>query len=174
MEKKLLVSLIVFMLICIALWFQINFINIFAFFGATANLGIIIVVGIGLLSGKIPGALTGAAYGFLTDVLFGKSIGIYFLIYTLLGFTSGEMSRGFSKDNKLSMVYMVALFTVITELVTNFVFIILYGYDLEVVAVLKLIIKETIYNMILARLLFKPMTGLGEIINKCKNSYYLL
>ena len=62
----------------------------------------------------------------------------------------------------------------ITELVTNFVFIILYGYDLEVVAVLKLIIKETIYNMILARLLFKPMTGLGEIINKCKNSYYLL
>ena len=108
MEKKLLVSLIVFMLICIALWFQINFINIFTFFGATANLGIIIVVGIGLLSGKIPGALTGAAYGFLTDVLFGKSIGIYFLIYTLLGFTSGEMSRGFSKDNKLSMVYMVA------------------------------------------------------------------
>lgn len=174
MEKKLLVSLIVFILICIAIWFQINFINVFTFFGTAANLGIVIVVGIGLISGKIPGALTGAAYGFLTDVIFAKSVGAYFLIYTLLGFTSGEMSRGFSKDNKMSMVYMVALFTVVTELVTNLLFILLYGYNLEIVAFLKMIIKETVYNMILARLLFKPMTGLGEIINKCKNSYYLL
>lgn len=174
MEKKLLVSLIVFILICVAIWFQINFINIFTFFGISANLGIIIIVGIGLLSGKIPGALTGATYGILTDILFGKSIGVYFLVYTLLGFASGEMSRGFSKDNKLSMVYMVAIFTVITELVSNLLFIILYGYDLEIIAIIKIIIKETLYNMLLAKLLFKPLTGLGEIINKCKNSYYLL
>ena len=84
MEKKLLVSLIVFILICIAIWFQINFINVFTFFGTAANLGIVIVVGIGLISGKIPGALTGAAYGFLTDVIFAKSVGAYFLIYTLI------------------------------------------------------------------------------------------
>lgn len=174
MEKKLLVSLIVFILICTAIWLQINFINVFTFFGTAANLGIILIVGIGLLSGKVPGALTGAAYGFLTDVIFGKSVGPYFLIYTLLGFSSGEMSRGFSKDNKMSMVYMVALFTVITEIVINLLFVILYGYDLEIFTVLMMILQETVYNMILARLVFKPLTALGEIINKCKKSYYLL
>ena len=44
MEKKLLVSLIIFILICIAIWLQINFINIFTFFGVSANLAIVIIV----------------------------------------------------------------------------------------------------------------------------------
>ena len=77
MEKKLLVSVIMFILICIAIWFQVNFINVFTFFGVSANVAIVIICGIGLLSGKAPGALVGTAYGVLLDLLFGKSFGVY-------------------------------------------------------------------------------------------------
>lgn len=174
MEKKLLVSLIVFVLICMAIWFQINFINIFTFFGVAANLAIVIVVGIGILTGKIPGAIAGATYGILLDILFGKSLGIYFLIYGALGYVCGECGKGFSKDNKATIILMVALFTAIVELVTNIIFIILYDYSFEIFTFFEITVKEIIYNTILARLLIKPISGISEIINKCKNSYYLL
>ena len=173
MEKKLLVSLIVFMLICIAIWFQVNFLNIFTFFDTAANLAIVFICGIGLLSGKTSGALVGVTYGTLLDLLFGKSFGVYLLLYGLLGFASGEMSRGFSKENRMSMLYMVALFTIVTEIVTNLLFVFIYNYDLEIFIVKKIFL-ETAYNVILARILFKPLTSLSEIVNKCKNSYYLL
>ena len=104
MEKKLLVSLIVFILICVAIWFQINFLNIFTFFDTAANLAIVFICGIGLLSGKTAGALVGTFYGILLDLLFGKSFGVYLLLYGLLGFASGELSRGFSKENKIGYV----------------------------------------------------------------------
>ena len=171
MEKKLLVSLIMFILICIAIWFQVNFINVFTFFGVSANVAIVIICGIGLLSGKTPGALVGTAYGVLFDLLFGKSFGVYLVLY---GFFAGELSRGFSKDNKMSMYYMVAIFTVITEIVTNLLFVLIYDYDFEIVAIGKKLILETVYNIIMARVLFKPIRSMSEVINKCKNSYYLL
>ena len=173
MEKKLLVSLIVFILICVAIWFQVNFLNIFTFFDTAANLAIVLICGIGLLSGKTAGTLVGAAYGILLDLLFGKSFGVYLFLYGLLGFASGEMSRGFSKDNRMSILYMVAVLTIATEVVTNLLFSFIYNYDLEFFAMKKILI-ETVYNVILARILFKPLTSLSEIINKCKNSYYLL
>ncbi len=173
MDKKLLVSLIVFILICIAIWFQVNFLNIFTFFNTPANLAIVFICGIGLLSGKISGALVGACYGIIMDLLFGKSIGVYLLIYTLLGIVSGELSRGFSKDNRMSIIYMVAALTIATEILTLFIFAVIYNYNLEFYAIKKILL-ETIYNMIIARILFKPLTILSEIINKCKNSYYLL
>lgn len=173
MEKKLLVSLIVFILICVAIWFQVNFLNIFTFFDTAANLAIVFICGVGLLSGKTPGTLVGAFYGILLDLLFGKSLGVYLLLYGLLGFASGEMSRGFSKDNRMSILYMVAIFTVVTEIATIVLFALIYNYNLEFF-VMKKILLETVYNVILARILFKPLTSLSEIVNKCKNSYYLL
>jgi hypothetical protein len=69
---------------------------------------------------------------------------------------------------------MVALSTIVTELVTYAVSIFLYGYSFEIVAPIFIVVKETIYNMILARLLYDVFAGISEIINKCKNSYYLL
>lgn len=58
MSKKILVGLIVFILIWISIWLQINILNSFPLFGVVANIGIVVTVGVGLLSDKIPGAIT--------------------------------------------------------------------------------------------------------------------
>lgn len=51
---------------------------------------------------------------------------------------------------------------------------IVYDYDLAMIILAVEIIKEAFYNMLISFALFKPMMLLGEIINKSKNSYYLL
>lgn len=174
MSKKIFVSFIVFLFIWACLFLQINLLNKIPLFGVPANIGIVVIAGIGLLADKLPGTLVGGAYGLILDILYGKSIGVYFVIYALMGFASGTLSKGFSKENKLSMVYMTALFTAVVELMTYVVFIVIYGYHLELISACLIILREVIYNMFLARILFKPLSGLGEIINKSKNSYYLL
>lgn len=174
MDKKILIGLIIFILIWICLGLQCTFFEEVKLFGVAPNIGVVFVAGIGLSSGVIPGVLTGGIYGLLTDILFGKTFGIYLVLYMLIGFASGGFSKGFSKENKLSMVYMVAALTAIMEIVTYLIFILIYSYSFEPVSAIIIILKETVYNMILARLLFKPISWLGEIINKSKNSYYLL
>lgn len=174
MDKKIIVGLLCFILIWLSYLLQINLLSEFLLFGVKPNIAIVVTTGIALLSGKFPGMLVGIAYGLIYDINFGKSIGLYILLYGLLGFILGRYSNGFSKDNKLAVVYMVAISTIVTEIVMYFVSIFLYGYSFEIIAPIFIIVKETIYNMILARLLYGIFAGLSEIINKCKNSYYLL
>ena len=174
MDKKVFVGFIVFLFIWICLFLQINFLNKIPLFGVPANIGLVLIVGIGLLADKTPGALVGCTYGLILDILFGKSIGVYFTIYGLLGYTSGMLSKGFSKENKLSMVYMTAAFTAVVEAITYLLFVIIYGYRFEPFIAILNIVKEVVYNMFVARILFKPIGGIAELINKTKNSYYLL
>ncbi len=174
MDKKVIVGIMCFILIWLSYLLQINFLNEFELFGVRPNIAIVVTTGIALLSGKIPGMLVGISYGLIYDVMFGKSIGLYILLYGLLGFLLGRYSNGFSKDNKLAVVYMVAVSTLITETINYLVSMILYGYSFELLAPILILIKETIYNMILARLLYGVFSSISEIINKCKNSYYLL
>lgn len=174
MDKKIIVGLMCFILIWVSYFLQINLLNEFLLFGVKPNIAIVVIVGIALLSGKTPGMITGCIYGIFYDVLFGKSLGLYVAIYGLLGYALGSYSNGFSKENKLALVYVVAIATAVAEIITYLLGVILYGYTFEILAPLFIIIKEVVYNMILARLLYNILAWISEIINKCKNSYYLL
>lgn len=58
MSKKILISFMGIILIWISAWVQANLLNNILLFGVAANIGVVITVGIGLLSDKIPGAIT--------------------------------------------------------------------------------------------------------------------
>lgn len=174
MSKKLFVGFLVFVFLWICALIQIDFLNQVPLWGMPANIGIVVIVGIGLFADKIPGILVGAGYGLIIDILFGKCLGVYFAIYALLGFLSGILSSKVSKDNRMSFVYMTAMYTAGVELLLYFIFILIYQYPIEIVPFIVRLMKEVIYNMILAGLLFKLVGGISEMINKSKNSYYLL
>ena len=53
-----------------AVWKTEPFWGVFTFFDTAANLAIVFICGVGLLSGKTPGALVGAIYGILLDLIF--------------------------------------------------------------------------------------------------------
>lgn len=174
MDKKIIVGVFSFLLIWFSFLTQINVLNEFELFGAKPNIAIVVIVGIALLSGKVPGILVGIAYGFIYDITFGKALGVYTLAYALIGFLLGRHSNGFSKENRLSVIYMVGIVTALVEAIMYLTFVLLYGYTFEIFAPLLLIAKEAVYNMILARLIYALLASFSEIINKCKNSYYLL
>ena len=172
--KKFLVGLIIFIVIVVAMLVQINLLSVVTFFGTAANIGIVLTTGIGLMCGKEVGGIIGGIYGLLCDIEFGKAIGIYLMLYMLTGYLSGKIGKGFSKENKTTMIMMVSVSGILFNLAFLLVARMVYDYDTSFLYSIFTILKETIYNLIIAGILFKPMLLLAEIINKSKNSYYLL
>ncbi len=172
--KKLLVGLI----ICIVIWatmlVQVNLLSTITLFGTKACIGIVLITGIGLMCDKTPGSIIGFIFGLLQDILFGKAIGVYALLYMLLGYVTGRLGKGFSKDNKTTLIVMVGISTIVFDILFQILAMIIYKYDLSIINFVSVVLKEAIYNILLVIILFKPLLLLSEIINKSKNSYYLL
>lgn len=116
--KKVWISIIVFLIMWLSILLQINWFNVVTLAGTVANLGIVIVVAIGLMCDKTIGGIIGFVYGLMLDIVCGKSIGIYLLSYMLLGLVSGKIGKGFSKDNKTTLIAMVGISTLVFEIFT--------------------------------------------------------
>ena len=172
--KKVLISIITFIIICISIWFQIGFLNAIPLVGVMANLGIILSAGLGLISGRVVGGLVGGVYGLLVDISFGRSIGLYTFLYIMVGVVAGYLNKRFSKGNRISMIMLVLLCTCLFEVVAYFMNIVLNGYNLSIETLMMYLILESVYNVLLTIILFKPIAFYGDIINKSKNSYYIL
>lgn len=172
--RKTLTSIIILCVIGLAIFFQANLLEEIPLNGTSANIGIVLVASVGLMCGKLVGGLTGATYGLIYDIAFGRAVGIYFGLYLLMGIISGLLTKNFSKDNKLSMVLFISIVTAIFEMVLYLFFVITRAYQFDLQGVILIIAKEVIYNNFLVIILYKFFIWFGEMINRAKNSYYLL
>ena len=172
--KKILVGLIIFVVIWFAILIQINLFNVITLAGTASNLGVVLVVSLGLMCGHTVGGIIGFTYGLLVDILYGKTIGLYVLSYLLLGYFCGKIGRDFSKENKTTIVAITGIGTILFEIFYCALGIFICDYDFSLFNFIITVLKEAIYNMIIAIILFQPTSFLAEIINKSKNSYYLL
>lgn len=172
--KRILIITITTLCLLFVLWFQINIINEYPLFGTVSNIGLIFVIGLGILCGKVTGIAVGTSYGLLADIVFGKTVGLYTALYLIIGIISGSMSRHFSKDNRMSITMMVLFITIGFEICAYIISAILYNYEFNVIAMLFIIFKEAIYNVLVSIFLYKGIVWLSDIINKGNNKYYLL
>lgn len=163
-----------FIIIFLTILLQMCFLNCIPLAGVIANAGIVLVTGLGLVTGSFIGGITGCVYGIIIDVSFGRNIGLYTALYTLVGFVSGYLNKSFSKGNKISMIMLMLICTSIFEVLTYLFNILFNGFDLNIKVLITKLVFESIYNTILTILFFKPIMFYGDLLNKTKNSYYLL
>ena len=75
--KKILSTIIIFLIFILIYFLQSNFFSWFNIAGIKPNLFIILVLMVGLFVGKIYGATTGIVLGLLLDFFIGENLGIY-------------------------------------------------------------------------------------------------
>ncbi len=172
--KKFLMIMITFVTIGISIFFQMFFLNSFPLLGITANFGIVLVAGLGLVSGNLMGGLVGSVYGILVDICYGRGVGLYTLLYACVGILAGYLNNHFSKGNKISMIMLILLNTILFETIVYLWNVFFNQFEFDGKTCFMMLILESAYNMFLTILFFKPIASLGEILNKCKNNYYLL
>ena len=78
------VGVIVFLVLVLCVWLQLNIFNVIPLFGVKANLGVVFIAALSILCGQKVGVSVGISYGLILDILIGKSLGVYTLLFFLV------------------------------------------------------------------------------------------
>ncbi len=123
-------------------------------YGVIPNTALILVISFAIYGGKNEGAVIGFFAGILQDIVFGHTIGLNALIFTVIGYLIGLMDQKIFKDNLLVPFILTALTTVFYEMV-NLLLIFLLGYRIELLNIIKkMLITEVIYNSVVSLIIY--------------------
>ena len=166
--KKIIINIILIFTFILIYFLQSNLFTWFKLAGVMPNIFVIFILFIGLYGAKVMGPIYGIFCGLLLDFFIGKRLGITAIMLGIVGIIGIAFDRNFSKDNRITLIVMVMISTLICELGQY-----IFGYfinksTLEIVPFIQILLVECIYNGILTIILYPLMKIFG---NKIENEY---
>ena len=150
------------LLILVSYLIQSTMIGILPMGGVAPNLLIILTSSFGFMRGKKDGMFIGFISGLIIDILFGKIIGFYALIYLVIGYLNGFFASIFyPEDIKLPMVLITSSELVYCFLIYVFRFLIQgklrFGYYF-----VHVILPEIVYTLFVTIIVYKVILKINE------------
>ena len=155
--------LIVFLLIY---FIQVNIFGNYTIAGVKPNLFVIYVLFIGLFANQVLGISLGVVFGLILDFLYGKVIGPSAVMFCVIGYLGAYFDKNFSKENRLTIIFIVAGSTLIYELGVYFLNSIILSYEREMLYFIKIILIEILYNVLLSIILYPLIQKIGYVIDR--------
>ena len=162
--KKGIINVILILLAIIIYFLQLNFFSWFTIAGVMPNMFIILVLFIGLFTNKNLGTIYGISIGLIIDLLTNQKIGITAVVLGIVGLLAGIFDKNFSKDNRITIMFIVAATTIATESIIYFLTYILLNTNIDVLVFIKILLIETIYNIFLSIILYPFIQKFGYYI----------
>lgn len=159
--KKFAIGIYLSLLFLFIYLLQVNFFSWFNLAGIKPNLFVILVLIIGLFSGRRVGTIFGVVFGILLDFFLGKSIGISAIMLGIVGFTGGYLDKNFSKDSRITMITMVVIATIIYEAGVCLLNYFINAAQISIWYFIRVLIVELIYNSILIIIIYPMIIKLG-------------
>ncbi len=158
--------LVTFLFMFISFLLQSTLLSQFTIGDITPNLLIITVAATGLLLGRRFGMISGFIGGLVVDIFFGKVIGLYALLYMLIGYLNGLFRKTlFPGDFKLPVALIAG-----SDLVFGhgcYLLMFFFRGDFKYVYYLtKIILPEVIYTTIIAIFYFPVIRFVIDRIKK--------
>ena len=166
MKRKIIELILVF--VCFIL--QCTFFKAISLGGIVPNLLVIITATFGFMHGQREGMYVGFISGLLTDIMFGNGlIGLYVLIYVIVGYFNGLLSRVFyPEDIKLPIFLVMAsdfLYCFISYILT---FLLRSRLDLGYYLI-HVIIPEMIFTVLITLVIYKGILNLETWIEETED-----
>lgn len=137
--------------------------------GVMPDLLLILVVSTAYMRGRLPGLLVGFFSGLLVDLMFGSIVGLYALLYLLIGYFVGFTNKIYSNDD----FTLPLLFTGVCDLVYKFFY---YVFEFLLRGKLsfpyyfkRFIIPEVIYTIAVSILLYKLLHMVNNRLDRKLN-----
>ena len=162
--KKGIINIVLILLAIIIYFLQLNFFSWFTIAGVMPNMFIILVLFIGLFTNKNLGAIYGISIGLIIDLLTNQKIGITAIVLGIVGLLAGIFDKNFSKDNRITIMFIVAATTIATESIIYFLTYILLNTNIDVLVFIKILLIETVYNILLSIILYPFIQKFGYYI----------
>ena len=172
--KKVLIHIGLIITFIIIYILQTIFFSEFTIAGVMPNIFIILMLYIGLYMGRTMGIIYGIIYGIFIDLWIGKNIGITSIALALIGLISGILDKTFSKDNRLIVILMGIICTIIYEVIFYFMQYMVFDINVEILSFINILLVEAVYNVIIVIIIYPLMKMTGyEIENEVKGDKIL-
>lgn len=162
--KKFLINLILIIIGFVIYFLQSNFFSWFSIAGVKPNLFVVYILFIGLFGNKSMGIIYGAGVGIFLDLIFKEKVGQNLLGLALIGIIATIFDKNFSKDSRITMMFMVFGSTVIFEVASYFINYIIYSINVELVNFVKILAIEVVYNILITIIIYPLIQKLGYYI----------
>lgn len=162
--KKFFINVILVLIGFVIYFLQSNFFSWFSIAGIKPNLFVIYILFIGLFGSKSMGVIYGAVTGIFLDLLFNEKVGQNLLGLVLIGVIAALFDRNFSKDSRMTIMFMVFGSTVIFEVISYFINYIMYSINIEIWCFIKVLVIEVIFNIIVTIIIYPLMQKFGYYI----------
>ena len=166
--KKVIINIALIFSFIIVYILQANLFSWFKIVGVMPNLFVIYVLFIGLYAHKYMGVTYGVIFGLLIDLFISKKVGITAIMLGVVGIIGAVFDKNFSKENRITLIIMVAISTAIFEIGSYILGYFVYNTYVLVWQFLQILLIECFYNMMLTIIFYPLMQVLG---NKIEDVY---
>ncbi|MEE0866111.1 MAG: rod shape-determining protein MreD [Clostridia bacterium] len=162
--KKTLINVFLIITAIIIYYLQSNLFMWFNIAGVKPNLFVVLALFIGLFANRTMGIAYGVGIGIIVDILIGKTIGIYAISLGITGFLAAVFDKNFSKDSRMTIIFMVVGSTIIFEIINYLLNYMILGINVEITNFTMILAIEVIYNIVLTIILYSLIQKLGYYI----------
>ena len=162
--KKFFINVALILIGFIIYFLQANFFSWFTIGGIKPNLFVIYILFIGLFGNRSMGTIYGAIWGIFLDLIFEEKVGTNLLCLVLIGIIATLFNKNFSKDSRITIMFMVFGSTIIFEVVSFFINYVLYSVNVEILSFVKILLVEVIYNILITIIIYPLLQKMGYYI----------
>lgn len=161
------ISILCLILVFFIIYFiQTNFFSWFNIANIKPNVFIIFVLFIGLFANKKVAAILGFIMGIYLDILTAKQVGISAIAYGFIGYSCGFLDKTFSKESKITIIFMVIGCTIIYETILYIYSAISNNIPLDLAGFGKILVIEVVFNALLTIIVDPIIKKFGIILEK--------
>ena len=160
--KKFIINIIIIITFVIIYILHSNLFTWFKIAGVMPNLFVIFVLFIGLYANKYMGVTYGIIFGLLLDLFLSRNIGISAIMLGIVGIIGVVFDKNFSKENRITLIVMVIISTIVFETGEYIVAYFINKFDLEIITFIQILLIECLYNSILTIILYPLIQNLGN------------
>ena len=123
---------------------------------------------------KKTGFIFGIIFGLLIDLFVGVRIGINAISLAIVGLAAETLDKNFSKDNRITVMFLTSILTLLAEVIVYGLQILFCGANLQILEFTKVVVIEIIYNAILIAIIYPGFLAFGsKIENDFTNNSFL-
>lgn len=158
--KKLIINIILIITFIIIYLLQANLFTWFKIVGVMPNLFVIFILFIGLYANKFMGVTYGIIFGILIDLFISKKVGITAMMLGIVGLIGMIFDKNFSKENRITIMVMVIISTIIFEVGSYILGYFVYGTYVQIAPFIQILLIECFYNVLLTIIIY-PLMQIG-------------
>ena len=137
-------------------------------FGIMPNLIVTWIVYVGFINGKEKGLITGLFVGLMQDILFGRLIGLFGLIYLIMGTAGGILAIDVDHSRLLFPCLLASAATLILGFIQLIIFRVLPG-NIGLLSGLRVyVLPELIYTAVLSIPFYVVVYGLHILFSRLR------